>query len=68
MKIKKNICVYGLGFVGFPLLLLFAKSNQNTIGVDINKSTINKFKKGIIPFYERNLQNFFTKICSTKNI
>ena len=41
----------GMGFVGFPLLLLLAKSNQETIGVDTSETLIQKLKKGIIPYH-----------------
>ncbi len=65
---KKNISIYGMGFVGFPLLLLLAKSNQETIGVDTSETLIQKLKKGIIPFYEKNLQKFYKKIKDNKKI
>ena len=42
-----KICVIGLGYVGLPLALNFAKNNILTIGLDINKLLINDLKKNI---------------------
>lgn len=42
----KTICVVGLGYVGLPLAVSFAKK-FNVIGFDINKSKIEKYLEGI---------------------
>ncbi len=48
-KIKKNdkikICILGLGYVGLPLAIAFAKKFSVT-GYDVDKSRINDLKKG----------------------
>ncbi|NSW90272.1 MAG: nucleotide sugar dehydrogenase [Firmicutes bacterium] len=43
---KENISVIGLGYVGLPLAVEFAKK-VNVIGFDINKEKIETYKKGI---------------------
>ncbi len=43
---KESICVVGLGYVGLPLAIAFAK-HFNVIGFDINKVRINELKAGI---------------------
>ncbi len=47
--IKKNttIGIIGLGYVGLPLAILFAKKNFKVIGFDIDTKRINKIKKKI---------------------
>ena len=35
-----NICVIGLGKIGLPLAVHFAKMGNSVIGSDINKSTV----------------------------
>lgn len=35
-----NICVIGLGIIGFPLALLLAKANHRVVGVDKNQLTL----------------------------
>jgi UDP-N-acetyl-D-glucosamine dehydrogenase len=44
---KAVIGVIGLGYVGLPLALTFAKNGFDVIGIDIDKDRINKIKKGI---------------------
>lgn len=41
-----NITIIGLGYVGLPLAVEFAKKH-NVIGFDINKNRINELKEGI---------------------
>lgn len=43
---KEKISVIGLGYVGLPLAVAFAKK-ANVIGFDINKEKIEKYLKGI---------------------
>ena len=48
IKNKKAIVgVIGLGYVGLPLALVFAKKGYKVIGIDIDKDRVNKIKKGI---------------------
>lgn len=44
---EENIAVVGLGYVGMPLAVGFAKKGINVIGFDINKDKIESYKKGI---------------------
>lgn len=43
---SKNICVIGLGYVGLPLALLFAKKKMNVIGLDHVEEKVKKLNKG----------------------
>lgn len=43
---KENISVIGLGYVGMPLAIAFAKK-INVIGFDVNKEKIKLYKQGI---------------------
>ena len=44
---NKIIAVVGLGYVGLPLAVAFAKNCCNVIGIDLNHHKINAYKKGI---------------------
>ena len=33
-----RICVIGLGYIGLPIALMFAKSGYHVLGVDIDES------------------------------
>ena len=41
-----NICVVGLGYVGLPLAIQFARSNVNVIGLDVDKTKVDLINKG----------------------
>ena len=46
MQLNKEICIFGLGYVGLPLAVEFAKKFK-TIGFDINTKRINDLKNNI---------------------
>ena len=48
---KEKIALVGLGYVGMPIAVSFAKK-ANVIGFDINASKINLYKQGIDPTNE----------------
>src|ERR1700741_5024424 len=59
-KIKKKdatIAVIGLGYVGLPIALAFAKKVK-VIGFDINEKRVNMMKKGIDPSNELGKKEF----------
>ncbi|MDB5219507.1 MAG: UDP-glucose dehydrogenase [Myxococcaceae bacterium] len=43
---KEKISVIGLGYVGLPVALAFARKFPGTVGFDINCSRIDELKKG----------------------
>ncbi|MFC4722874.1 nucleotide sugar dehydrogenase [Geojedonia litorea] len=47
MKTEKNIAVIGLGYVGLPLAVEFAKKGFNILGFDINHTRVAQLKDGI---------------------
>lgn len=47
-----NLSVVGLGYVGMPIAVAFAKKGINVIGYDLNKSKIDLYKSGIDPTQE----------------
>ena len=46
---ERRIAVIGLGYVGLPLALAFAKKFPATIGFDIDREKIEKIKRGEDP-------------------
>ena len=44
-----RVCVIGIGRIGLPTALSFAKSGLKTIGVDINETLISKIASGTFP-------------------
>lgn len=49
---KENLSLVGLGYVGMPIAIAFAKKGLNVIGYDLNKEKIETYKSGIDPTKE----------------
>ena len=62
-----NICVVGLGKIGLPLAVHFAKMGNSVIGADINEKTVNQVNSGLEPFpEEENLKKFLSEVVANK--
>ena len=49
---EESISLVGLGYVGMPIAVEFAKKGINVIGFDLNKAKIELYKDGIDPTKE----------------
>lgn len=49
---EENLSLVGLGYVGMPIAVEFAKKGINVIGFDLNKAKIDFYKSGIDPTNE----------------
>ena len=49
---EENLALVGLGYVGMPIAVAFAKKGVNVIGFDLNKSKIELYKSGVDPTLE----------------
>ena len=49
---EENVSLVGLGYVGMPIAVEFAKRGVNVIGFDLNKAKIETYKSGIDPTNE----------------
>ena len=49
---EENLALVGLGYVGMPIAVAFAKKGLNVIGFDLNKEKIELYKSGIDPTLE----------------
>ena len=62
-----RVCVIGIGRIGLPTALSFAKSGLQTIGVDINESLIQNIKSGIFPLKdEPGYEEIFNEVLKQK--
>ena len=57
--------VGGGGHVGLPLALVFADYGLNVLVYDINKDTLDKVGRGIVPFAEHGAEELLAKILKT---
>lgn len=52
VKNEEKLSLVGLGYVGMPIAVAFAKKGVDVIGFDLNKAKIDLYKKGIDPTKE----------------
>ncbi len=52
LRKEENLSLIGLGYVGMPIAVAFAKKGLNVIGFDLNKAKIELYKSGIDPTKE----------------
>ena len=65
---EENLSLVGLGYVGMPIAIEFAKRGVNVIGFDLNKAKIETYKSGIDPTHEVGDQAIKdTKVMFTSN-
>ncbi|MHC5251299.1 nucleotide sugar dehydrogenase [Listeria kieliensis] len=50
-----KITTIGLGYIGLPTSLMFAKHGADVVGVDISKQTVNSLNSGNVPIEEPGL-------------
>ena len=62
-----RVCVIGIGRIGLPTALSFAKSGLETVGVDINESLIENINNGIFPLKdEPGYDEIFNEVTKNK--
>ena len=63
-----KVCVIGIGRIGLPTALSFAKSGLQTIGVDINEELIQKINSGVFPLNdEPGYEDIFKQVLNEKS-
>ena len=62
-----RVCVIGIGRIGLPTALSFAKSGLDTIGVDINENLVRDINSGIFPLKdEPGYEEIFHNVLENK--
>ena len=62
-----RVCVIGIGRIGLPTALSFAKSGLRTIGVDINEKLVANINSGIFPLKdEPGYEDIFNDVLGKK--
>ena len=62
---KISVCVIGIGRIGLPTALSFAKSGFRTIGVDVNEELVNRIRNKDFPLKdEPGYQEIFNQVIN----
>ena len=62
-----RVCVIGIGRIGLPTALSFAKSGLDTVGVDINKTLVQNINSGQFPLKdEPGYEDIFNNVIKNK--
>lgn len=59
-----SINIIGLGYIGLPTALMFAKSGMKVVGTDYNSNLVESLTKGKLTFEEEGLEELFKKALS----
>lgn len=59
-----KLCVMGLGYIGLPTAVMFAKHGVHVHGVDVNPSVIEMLKRGQTHIAEPDLQGMMTEVMN----
>ncbi|MDY0257242.1 nucleotide sugar dehydrogenase [Gudongella oleilytica] len=51
--------IIGLGYIGLPTALMFAKSGVKVVGTDLNEKLVESLSKGKLTFEEKGLEELF---------
>lgn len=58
-EMRADINIIGLGYIGLPTALMFAKSGLKVIGTDYSEEIVNTLNRKELPFQEDGLQELF---------
>lgn len=59
------INIIGLGYIGLPTALMFAKSGVKVVGTDYNKNLVDSLSEGKLTFEEKGLEELFKEALSS---
>lgn len=57
-----TVAVYGLGYIGLPTSLEFAKAGYTVVGIDVNAEVCEKLSKGQVHLHEEGLQELYQTV------
>lgn len=64
----KKICVIGLGYIGLPTSIMFAKNGHEVHGMDVNKKVIEKLSNKELHIEEPGIQEALNEVVDAGNL
>ena len=65
---SKNIAIIGLGYIGLPTSILFAKNGQTVYGYDVNKDLLKRISSGEYETKEPGLKSELEHVLENKKL
>lgn len=65
---RGRMCVVGLGYIGLPTAVVFARSGWQVTGVDISAHKVEMVNAGMLPFVEEGLEQALADAVSTGHL
>ncbi|NKF08513.1 nucleotide sugar dehydrogenase [Clostridium gasigenes] len=62
----KDLNIIGLGYIGLPTALMFAKNGVEVVGTDLNEELVNTLNEGRLTFQEAGLEKVFKSALENK--
>lgn len=59
-----KLCTIGLGYIGLPTSIMFAKHNVNVVGIDVKKEVVDSLNHGKIHLEEPGLQEALEEVIA----
>ena len=59
-----KVCVVGLGYIGLPTAAFIADSGIPVLGVDVNRSHVEKINNGEVPFFEPGFEALLKRVVA----
>lgn len=63
-----KICVVGLGYIGLPTAAMFANSEHEVVGVDVNEHAVKLLNQGKIHIEEVGLEELVKRVVANGNL
>lgn len=68
VRIKKSICILGIGYIGLPTAAMFASKGHRAIGVDLNEKIVDALNNGKITIEEPGLDELVRTAIASGNL
>lgn len=59
-----SLSVIGLGYIGLPTAIAFARNGWNVTGVDVNQRAVDSINAGILPFEEEGMEEALQEVLA----
>jgi UDP-N-acetyl-D-mannosaminuronic acid dehydrogenase len=67
-RMKRDLCVIGLGYIGLPSAVLFAQAGLSVLGVDVDRRKLDALQRRECPIHEHELPERLAQAFESGNL